>query len=136
MHNTFARNLRSNATPAERLLWQQLKLLKLEGRHFRRQVPIDKYIADFACHSANLIVELDGGQHSEAINYDDERSRIIESHSYRVIRFWNNDVFQTLEGVVDRIRHEVKLPTAFTYTHLQDSPTPTPALPTRGREKV
>ena len=135
MPNAFARNLRNNATPAERLLWQQLRLLKLEGHHFRRQVPIDKFIADFACHSAKLIIELDGGQHGDAVDYDAERTKTLESHGYRVIRFWNNDVFQALEGVVDNIRYEVNLPTAFTYTHLQDPPTPTPALPTRGREK-
>ena len=133
MPNIFARTLRNNATPAERLLWQQLRLLKQEDRHFRRQVPIDRVIVDFACHACKLIIELDGGQHGEAIVYDDARAKILETHGYRVLRFWNNDVFQALEGVVDRIRHEVNLPTAFTYTHLLDLPTPTPTLPTRGR---
>ena len=133
MPNIFARTLRNNATPAERLLWQQLRLLKSEGRHFRRQVPIDRFIVDFACHGHKLIVELDGGQHGDAIAYDNARTKILESHGYHVLRFWNNDVFQGLEGVVDRIRHEVQLPTVFTYTHLVDRSTPTPTLPTRGR---
>ena len=114
------------------MLWQHLKRLKLEGRHFRRQVAIDGFIADFACHYPKLIIELDGGQHGDAVQYDAERSRILEAHGYRVIRFWNNDVLQAIEGVVDRIRYEVKLSTTFAYTHLQDHPTPTPALPARG----
>ena len=118
------------------MLWQHLKRLKLEGRHFRRQVAIDRFIADFACHYPKLIIELDGGQHGDAVQYDAERSRILEAHGYRVTRFWNNDVLQAIEGVVDRIRYEVKLSTTFTYTHLQDHPTPTPALPARGREKM
>jgi very-short-patch-repair endonuclease len=135
MANSFARELRKNATPAERILWQQLRLLKSEGRHFRRQVPIDKFVADFACHSPKVVVELDGGQHGDAIPYDEARTKIMKSHGYRVLRFWNNDVLEGLEGVVDRVRHEVRLLTAFSYAHLTDLPTPTPALPTRGREK-
>ena len=98
-------------------------------------MPIGRFIADFAYHYPKLVVELDGGQHSDEISYDTERSRILNSHGFRVVRFWNNDIFQALEGVVDRIRHEVKLTTAFTYTHLNDLPTPTPAHPARGREK-
>ena len=133
MPNIFARTLRNNATPAERLLWQQLRLLRSEGRHFRRQVPIDRFIVDFACHGCKLIVELDGGQHGDAIVYDKARTKILETHGYRVLRFWNNDVFQGLEGVVDRIRHEVNLPTTFNYSHLSDRSAPTPTLPARGR---
>ena len=130
----FARSLRKNATPAERMLWQELRGLKSEGRHFRRQVPIDKYIADFACHSAKLVVELDGGQHGDAVNYDETRTRILNHHGYKVLRFWNSEIFESLEGVVDRIRHEAGLKTAFTYDHLTAGATPTPTLPTRGRE--
>jgi hypothetical protein len=58
---------------------------------------------------------------------------VIGQHGYRVLRFWNGEVLQSLEGVIDRIRHEVRLPTAFSYDHLQQSQTPTPSLPTRGR---
>lgn len=117
----FARSLRKNATPAERILWQELRLLKSEGRHFRRQVPIDQYIADFACHSAKLIVELDGGQHGDAIAYDEARTKTLNNHGYKVVRFWNSEIFESLEGAVDRIRHEVGLSTAFTYEHLKTS---------------
>ena len=130
----FARSLRKNATPAERMLWQELRVLKSEGRHFRRQVPIDKYIADFACHSAKLVVELDGGQHGDAVNYDEIRTKVINHHGYKVLRFWNAEIFESLEGVVDRIRFEAGLKTAFTYDHLIAGSSPTPTLPTRGRE--
>jgi very-short-patch-repair endonuclease len=126
MANQFARELRKKATPAERILWQQLKLLKSEGRHFRRQVPIDRFIADFACHYPKVVVELDGGQHGDAVAYDESRTKTLNVHGYRVIRFWNNDVFEGLEGVVERIRHEVRLPTTFSYAHLTDCSTPTP----------
>jgi very-short-patch-repair endonuclease len=115
----FARSLRKNATHAEQILWQQLRLLKSEGRHFRRQVPIDKYIADFACHYPKLVVELDGGQHGDATNYDEARTKTLNSHGFKVQRFWNAEIFEGLEGVVDRIRHEVGLSTAFTYEHLK-----------------
>jgi very-short-patch-repair endonuclease len=114
----FARSLRKNETPAERILWQQLRLLKSEGRHFRRQVPIDKYMADFACHYPKLVVKLDGGQHGDAINYDEARTKILNSHGFKAQRFWNTEIFETLEGVVDRIRHEVGLSTAFTYDYM------------------
>jgi very-short-patch-repair endonuclease len=115
-------------------LWRELRLMKSEGRHFRRQVPIDKYIADFACHHSKLIVELDGGQHGDAISYDDVRTKILNQHGYKVLRFWNNDVFEALEGVVDRIRHAAHLSTSFTYSDTESVATPTLALPTRGRE--
>ena len=136
MANHFARSLRKNATPAERILWQQLRLLKSEGRHFRRQVPIAGYVADFACHYPKLVIELDGDQHGkphEAIA-DEERSRVLKQHGFKVLRFWNIDVREALEGVVDRIRHEARLPTALSYDAIKARATPTPSLPTRGRE--
>jgi very-short-patch-repair endonuclease len=115
----FARSLCKNATPAERVLWQQLRRLKSEGRHFRRQVPIDKYIADFACHYPKTVVELDGGQHGDATNYDEARTKVLNQLGFKVLRFWNSEIFETLEGMVDRIRHEVGLSTTFTYEHLR-----------------
>ena len=127
MANRFARSLRTNATAAERRLWQHLRLLKSEGCHFRRQVPLGGYIADFACHTAKLVIELDGGQHGDAQTYDAQRTEVLARQGYGVIRFWNNEVFETLEGVVDRIRHELSLPTAFRY-----AATPTPTPPHKG----
>jgi very-short-patch-repair endonuclease len=102
----FARSLRNNATEAERKLWQQLRLLKAEGFHFRRQVPIGTAVADFACYRAKLVIELDGGQHSlpERARLDAARTAMLSRHGFRVIRFWNIDVFQNMDGVVTEIR--------------------------------
>ena len=111
-------------------MWQQLRLLKSEGRHFRRQVAIAGYIADFACHYPKLVVELDGSQHgtTKALAHDEQRSLALAADGYRILRFWNNEVFESLEGVVDRIRHHVRLPTV--YEHSSDAgapPTPSPS---------
>ena len=128
MANLRARSLRSNATDAERKLWQELRMMKQEGRHFRRQVPLAGYVADFACHSCKLVVELDGGQHNEdtAIHKDTRRTDEMGRDGYRVVRFWNCDVMSNLEGVVDTIRHAAGLET--TYDHREGIPgaTPTP----------
>jgi very-short-patch-repair endonuclease len=128
MPNHLARSLRSNATPAERALWQQLRLLKSEGRHFRRQVPIAGFVADFACHYPKLVVELDGGQHGQdlASERDERRSAALAAHGYKVLRFWNSEVFEALEGVVDMIRHEAKLPTVFQHAGATPTPSPSP----------
>ena len=131
MPDQFARNLRNNATPAERILWQQLRLLKSEGRHFRRQVRLAGYVADFACHYPKLVIELDGGQHSDAVHYDAQRTSTLNAEGYQVLRFWNNDIAQALEGVVDRILNAVKLPTSFTYEY-SNTERPPPNPPHKG----
>jgi very-short-patch-repair endonuclease len=126
--NLLARKLRNNATDAERKLWQELRLLKTEGVRFRRQVPIGKHIADFACHRFKLVVELDGGQHGSesGIAADALRTSDLAEYGFHVLRFWNSDVFEGLEGVVDRIRHEVHLPTINSYEMSPAGATPTP----------
>lgn len=128
MPNLHARTLRNNATDAERKLWQELRLLKGEGRHFRRQVSIAGYIADFACHGCRLVIELDGGQHNsdEGLAYDNQRKDKLARAGYRVLRFWNVDVLNNLEGVVDMIRHTAGLETAFSYREGIPGATPTP----------
>jgi very-short-patch-repair endonuclease len=105
MANKFARLLRSNLTDAERILWSRLRDLKRIGLHFRRQVPFDKYVADFCCHSAKLIVELDGDQHGADANvaYDAERTTYLNARGYRVLRFANGEVLRELDRVVDSI---------------------------------
>lgn len=103
MSDNNARALRKNPTDAEKRLWQALRALKPRGTHFRRQVPIGAYIADFCCHSLKLIVEVDGGQHAEAAEKDAVRTRWLEGRGYTVLRFWNNDVLQNLDGVMTRI---------------------------------
>jgi very-short-patch-repair endonuclease len=99
---TRARRLRREATGPERLLWLKLREQQLG---FRRQVPIGRYIVDFVDHQAKLIVELDGGQHAEApgLAYDAERSVWLEERGYRVLRFWNTEVFENLDGVLEII---------------------------------
>ena len=98
-----ARVLRRDQTDAERKLWSMLRNRQLGDCKFRRQVPIDRYFADFACVEAKLVVELDGGQHSDQIAYDTERTQVIEACGWRVIRFWNHEVLLESEGVTDTI---------------------------------
>lgn len=94
-----ARKLRGTPTNAEALLWSQLRGKRLAGRKFVRQFPIGDAVADFACRSAKLAVELDGGQHADSLT-DPARTELIEAHGYRVIRFWNNDVLENMDGVL------------------------------------
>lgn len=99
----FARHLRNNATDAERKLWQHLRGGRLNGFKFSRQMPVAGYVCDFLCRSARLAIELDGGQHGGRTEEDEARTRGIEAEGYRVIRFWNNDVNERIEGVLIRI---------------------------------
>jgi very-short-patch-repair endonuclease len=102
-----ARNLRRRSTDAENRLWYYLRGRRLEGAKFLRQLPIGGFVADFACREAHLAIELDGGQHCEAI--DGPRTEVIEQFGYRVIRFWNHDVLQNTYGVLEGIRAELLL---------------------------
>jgi very-short-patch-repair endonuclease len=99
-----ARLLRKNQTDVEQLLWKQLRNRNLSNHKFRRQLPVDPYIVDFACLELKLIIELDGGQHANRINYDDQRSLFLEQRGFKVIRFWNNDVIENTAGVLETIR--------------------------------
>ena len=103
-----ARKLRGDMTDAELRLWSHLRASQLDGAKFTRQLPIGDFVVDFACRSARLAIELDGGQHSEDAA-DEGRTKIIEAHGYRVIRFWNNDVLQNTDGVLMAIREELNL---------------------------
>ncbi|MDW8279538.1 MAG: endonuclease domain-containing protein [Anaerolineales bacterium] len=98
-----ARQLRKSLTPAERKLWAILRGDKL-GVNFRRQHAIGPYIADFACIQKKLIIELDGSQHLEQKEYDEQRTRYLNALGYRVIRFWNNEVMTDMDGVIRAIR--------------------------------
>jgi very-short-patch-repair endonuclease len=100
---TIARKLRHNQTDAERALWFRLRDRRLRGLKFRRQMPIDRYVVDFCCEAAHLIIELDGGQHVERSKEDAERTAVLEGQGYLVLRFWNNDVLRNLDGVVESI---------------------------------
>ena len=98
-----ARRLRRNQTNAERILWFRLRDRRLNGWKFKRQFPIDRYIVDFFCADAHLIIELDGGQHAVRTDSDAQRSKILEAMGYLVLRFWDNDVMRNLEGVLAEI---------------------------------
>ena len=100
-----ARRLRRDQTDAEPRLWGRLRDRRLNGWKFKRQAPIDRYIADFFCADARLIIELDGGQHSTDANTeaDSKRTAFLESCGYLVLRFWNNDVMKNMDGVLEEI---------------------------------
>ena len=104
--NPFARDLRVNSTDAEQRLWQRLRNRQLGGHKFRRQVTVGPFIADFACIDDRLIVEIDGGQHSE--QRDAARTEFLTSRGYRVIRFWNHDVLENIEGVLQSILWKIE----------------------------
>ena len=106
----FARTLRHNQTDTERELWHLLRGRELAGYKFRRQVPLGPYIADFVCLSSRLIVELDGGQHGEQITYDSERTKWLEAQDFRVLRFWNDQVFEEREAVLATVLSALTAP--------------------------
>ncbi len=97
-----ARLLRKNMTDAEQALWQRIRFNHL-GVKFRRQTPIDRYFVDFYCHEFGLVVELDGSQHMNQAEYDEQRTRYLQGLGLRVIRFWNNDVLLNIEAVLEEI---------------------------------
>ena len=100
-----ARRLRNEITKAERKLWNTLRRDQLEGFHFRRQHPVGPYVVDFYCPSIRLALEVDGGQHNydKRQNRDRRRTRWLESRGITVLRFWNNDITENLEGVWSEI---------------------------------
>jgi very-short-patch-repair endonuclease len=102
-----ARSLRRALTLAELTLWMRIRDRRLGGFKFTRQEPIDRYYVDFVCRERRLIVELDGGQHAESPN-DRQRDRALCTLGYRVIRIWNNDVIENLDGVLQRLLSELE----------------------------
>ncbi len=98
-----ARELRHNMTPAETILWNQLRTNKLKGFHFRRQQVIDGYIVDFYCHAVALIVEIDGDIHKQQIKYDANRDAHLISRGFKVLRLANDEVMNNLHVVLDKI---------------------------------
>jgi very-short-patch-repair endonuclease len=96
-----ARDLRRNVTDAERVLWQGLRDKQL-GWRFRRQFVIAPYIVDFACPEARLVIEADGGQHAEP-HVDCRRDAALAKKGWRILRFWNNEILENREGVLQRI---------------------------------
>ncbi len=103
----LAKGMRRHMSDAEKLLWHYLRAHKLLGYKFRRQVIIEPYIVDFVCLEAMLIIEADGGQHAEQQSYDEQRTAHLESLGYRVLRFWNHEILNELESVLDQIASEL-----------------------------
>ena len=96
-------------TAAERKLWSALRAAPFAGTHFRRQATIGPYFADFACHLTKVVIEVDGGGHAEddRMSADARRTTYLNSHGYRVLRFWNNDVLSNVEGVMTLIHQAI-----------------------------
>jgi very-short-patch-repair endonuclease len=99
-----AKSLRTSQTNAEQRLWYQLRAHRFMDLKFKRQKPLGPYIVDFVCLERRLIVELDGGQHAEQAVYDQQRDQWLRNQGYQVLRFWNNDVMQQLDAVLEQIR--------------------------------
>ena len=102
-HIEFARHLRRNQTSAEDIFWNEVRNRRFLKLKFRRQVPISKYFADFVCESEKLVVELDDVSHADRIEYDLERTKVLEDNGYRVIRFSNTDVYEDIDGVMESL---------------------------------
>jgi len=102
-HIKFARHLRKNQTSAEEIFWNEVRNRRFLKLKFRRQVPISKYFADFVCESEKLIIELDDVSHADKMEYDAERTRILENYGYRVIRFSNTEIYEDIDGVIESL---------------------------------
>ena len=106
---TIARNLRKNSTIQERRLWNLLKNRQFYNLKFKRQQPIGDYIVDFICKEAKIIIEVDGGQHNEPenIEYDKTRTEYLNNLGYKVVRFWNNEIYENIEFLVLRLKEDI-----------------------------
>ncbi|MBM4285441.1 MAG: endonuclease domain-containing protein [Deltaproteobacteria bacterium] len=116
-------------TDAERRLWYHLRNRRLGGCKFRRQYPVGPYIVDFICLEKNLVIEVDGGQHAENEAQDTERSAYLNKMGYRVVRFWNNEVLQETEAVLQAIFDLIA-------NAKKNSPSPRPSPPSGERETL
>jgi very-short-patch-repair endonuclease len=112
-NKSFLRNtrksLRNNQTEAEKKLWLHLRNKQMNGLKFRRQFSIGSYILDFYCPEKHIAIELDGSQHAkpDVSKYDIERTEYLKSLGIKVLRFWNNEVIENMEGVLDQINKGV-----------------------------
>ena len=107
--NTRAKSLRRQMTDAEKLIWRHLRGRRFERIKFKRQVPIGKYIADFAALDLKLIIEIDGGQHAVNEAADRQRTTHLEASGFRVVRFWNHDVLGNIQGVMEALLQEINI---------------------------
>jgi very-short-patch-repair endonuclease len=105
-----ARRLRREQTSFEAKLWKCLRGRQFDQFKFRRQFPVKGYIADLCCPEKKLIVELDGGQHLDQASYDSERTAKLEGFGYIVMRFWNSEITENIEGILEAIYTELNKP--------------------------
>jgi very-short-patch-repair endonuclease len=117
----IARRLRRELTPAEKILWGQLRNRRFAGFKFRRQQPIDRYVADFFCAAARLVVELDGESHVGKDVHDATRQAYLETQGLRVVRFWNTLVYDDLDTVLEVIWELCDDPTLSTGRYPRDA---------------
>jgi very-short-patch-repair endonuclease len=122
----LSKELRRQGTPAERVLWTKLRNIQLAGVKFRRQQSVGNYVVDFVSFEKKLVIEIDGGQHSEdhIAGRDEKRTAWLESQGFRVIRFWNNEVIENLNGVLLRIQEVIGI----------ETPSPSSSSPIEGEE--
>jgi very-short-patch-repair endonuclease len=123
-----ARRLRMDSTVIEQRLWSKLRGAQMDGASFHRQHPIGRFVVDFYCAPLKLAIELDGDSHAGREDYDAARTRYLEAKEIRVVRFWNNEVIENLEGVCEALLGEV--------TVRRREVTPTPTLPLSGGGSV
>jgi very-short-patch-repair endonuclease len=122
-----AQRLRKNATDAERGLWRRLSKRQLGGFKFSRQMAVGPFVCDFLCRERGLVIEVDGGQHAERTAADEIRTAFLEQNGLTVLRFWNNDILQNTDGVLQVILAELeRLPAKFAR----------PPLPLAGGEEL
>jgi very-short-patch-repair endonuclease len=105
-----ARRLRKDSTDAENRLWSHLRAHRYGGHKFKRQQPIGPYIVDFVCFDARVIIEVDGGQHADAARSDSIRDAWLAREGFRDLRFWNSEVLENTEGVMQRITSALRAP--------------------------
>ncbi len=108
-HTNYSRTNRNNQTDAEKLLWSHLRRKQIDGLKFRRQYPIANYILDFYCSEKKLAIELDGSQHMQNSGYDEKRAQILQKHNIEIMRFWDNEVLQNIDGVLQVIYERLTL---------------------------
>ena len=120
LENRLQRTLRRNMTDAEQALWKRLRGCQVNGCKFRRQHPFRDFILDFACLETRLVIEIDGGQHNGSAQ-DMARDQVLENADFRVMRFWNNQVLNEIESVVEGI-----------WSALETHPHPSPPLEGEG----
>ena len=121
-----AKALRKNSTEAEKWLWRRLRNRELAGWKFRRQHPIGPFIVDFVCIEKKLIIEVDGGQHAETIEWDSKRFEYLKEQGYRVLRFWNDEVLKERDATLNVILSYLS----------EEAPSPPPSPPKSGGEGV